>query len=103
MVIFYKKWKKLQRYSINQKQNGAQFLTGVLGVIVSVTLLIVDLLQYCVCCIRPGLTWCTVLMVTWTIFASAGYTRCSGGISVHLCAASQYFYFALSVPLKLSC
>ena len=23
-------------------------------------------------------------MVTWTVFAIAGYTRCSGGTSVHL-------------------
>ena len=50
--------------------------------------------------------WCT----TWTVCASAGYTRCSGRTSVYLCAsllqnlaAPQGFYFPLSVPLERSC
>ena len=34
-----------------------------LGVCLSVTLLIVGLLQFCVCCIRSGVTWCTRLMM----------------------------------------
>ena len=36
-----------------------------LGVSMSVTLLIVDLCQYCVCCIRSGVTRCTLLMVIY--------------------------------------
>ena len=39
---------------------GAWFLTGVC---LSVTLFIVDPRQYCACCIRSGVTRCTVLMV----------------------------------------
>ena len=34
-----------------------------LGVCLNVTLLIVGLLQYCVCCIRFGVMWCTCLMM----------------------------------------
>ena len=40
--------------------SGAQFLSGVC---LTVTLLIVDLWQYCACCIRAGITRCTLLMV----------------------------------------
>ena len=37
---------------------------------------------------KTGVTRCTLLMVpTWTVCASAGYTRCSGRTSVHLCTA----------------
>ena len=49
------------------------------GLCLSVTLLIVDLLQYCSCCIRSGVTpdapsqWCS----TWSVCASAVYTRCA--------------------------
>ena len=46
----------------------------------------------------------------WTVCASAGYTRCSGRTSVHLCTASlqnlavqQDFYSPLGVPLERSC
>ena len=41
--------------------SGARFL----GVCLSVTLLIVDPWQYCVCCIRSGVTLCTLLMVLY--------------------------------------
>ena len=41
---------------------GARFLTGVC---LSVTLLIVDLWQYCVCCIRSGVTRCALFMVLY--------------------------------------
>ena len=47
---------------------------------------------------------------TWTVCSSAGYTRCSGRTSVHLCTASlqnlavqQDFYSILGVPLERSC
>ena len=36
-----------------------------LGVCLSVTWLIVDLLQFCVCCIRSGVTRCTRLMMRY--------------------------------------
>ena len=42
--------------------SGARFLTRG-GVCLSVTLLIVDQWQSCVCFIRSGVTWCTLLMV----------------------------------------
>ena len=89
--------------------SGAQFLTGAC---LSVTLLIVDPRQFCVCFIRSGVTRCTLLMVLYLdhMCASAGYTRCSDRTSVHLCTASlqnlaveQDFYFPLGVPLEQSC
>ena len=47
---------------------------------------------------------------TWTVCASAGYTRCSGRTSVHLCTAllqdlalQQDHYSLLGVPLERSC
>ena len=47
---------------------------------------------------------------TCTLCTSAGYTRCSGRTSVHLCTASlqnlavqQDFYSILGVPLERSC
>ena len=77
----------------------------------SVTFLIVDLWQSCVCFIRSGLTRCTLLWCSpWTVCSSAAYTRCSGRTSVHLCTASlqnlavqQDFYSLLVVPLERSC
>ena len=42
--------------------SGAQFLTGVCS---SVTLLIVDPWQYCVCCKRSFVIWCTLLIVLY--------------------------------------
>ena len=36
-----------------------------LGVCLSVIFLIVDLLQFCVCCIRSGVTRCTLLMMRY--------------------------------------
>ena len=42
--------------------SGARFLTG--GVL-SVTLLIINLLQFCVCCIRSGVTRCICLMMRY--------------------------------------
>ena len=82
----------------------------------NVTLFIVDPWQYWVFCIKSGVTRRTLLMVpvrtvcAWTVWASAGYTRCSGRRSVHLCAASlqnlavpQDFYSPCSVPLEWSC
>ena len=60
-----------------------------LGLCLSVTFLIVDPWQYCVCFIRSGVTRCTLLKVLYlTVCASAGYTRCSRGTSVHLCTVS---------------
>ena len=43
--------------------SGARFLTW--ARCLSVTLLIVDLWQYCVCCIRSGVTRCTLFMVLY--------------------------------------
>ena len=55
--------------------------------------------------VHPSSSWCT-----WTVCASAGYTRCSGRTSVHLCTASlqnlavrQDLYSLLGVPLERSC
>ena len=87
--------------------SGARFLTGVC---LSVTLHIVYPLEYCVCFIRLGVTRCTLLIVLdLDLCASAGYSRCSGCTSVHLCAASLQnlsvphdFYFPFSVPLERS-
>ena len=72
--------------------------------------LIVDPWQSSICCRRSGLTRCTLLMVLYLDRCTgAGYTRCSGRTSVHLCTASlqnlavqQDFYFPLGVPLERS-
>ena len=45
---------------LDRAVRGARVLTGVCLI---ATLLIVDLWQYCVCCIRSGGTRCTLLMV----------------------------------------
>ena len=47
---------------LDRAVSGAQFLTGEC---LSVTLLIGDLWQYCVCCIRSGVIRCTRLMVLY--------------------------------------
>ena len=47
---------------LDRAVSGARLLTG--GCL-SVTLLIVDLLQFCVCCIRSGVTRCTRLMMRY--------------------------------------
>ena len=62
----------------------------------SVTLHIVDLWQYYVCCARSGVTQCTLFMrpmhmhrsSSCAVYAGAGYTRHCDCISVHLCALS---------------
>ena len=61
-----------------------------LGVCLSVTFLIVDPWQSCVGFIRSDVTRCTLLIMcsTRTVCASAGYKRCYGRTSVHLCTAS---------------
>ena len=77
-------------------------------------LLIVDLSQYCVCCIRSGVIGCTLLMVLYLNrmcqLINAGYMWCSGRTSVYLCAASlqnlevpHNFCSPLSVQLERSC
>ena len=54
----------------------------------SVTLLIIDLLQFFVCCIRSGGTRCTHLMMRYLDrMCQCGYTRCLGRTSVYLCVA----------------
>ena len=81
-----------------------------LGVWLSVTLLIIDPWQSCVCFIRSGVTRCTLLMVLYlTICANGSYTRCSGRTSVNLCTSSlqnlavqQNFYSSFGVPLERS-
>ena len=47
---------------LDRAVSGAWFLTGVC---LSVTLLIVDLLQFFVCCVRSGVTRCTLLIVLY--------------------------------------
>ena len=65
----------------------------------SVTLLIVDLWLYCVCCIRSVITRCTLFMVFYLcVCASVGYTRCSVRTSVYLCSPSLQ---DLAVPRNL--
>ena len=54
--------------------------TSYLGECLSVTLLIVELWQYCVCCIRAGVTRCTLLMVLYC--AMSAYKRCPGRTSI---------------------
>ena len=64
-----------------------------------------------VCFIRSGVTRCTLLMVLYLDhMCQAGYARCSGRTTVHLCTASQQnlavqqnFYSPLVVPLDRSC
>ena len=61
--------------------------------------------------IRSGIIRCTLLMVLYLDhMCRAGYTRCSGRTSVHLCtrslqnlAVQQDFYFPLGVLLERSC
>ena len=74
-----------------------------------VALLIVDLLQFCVCCIRSGVSRCTRLMMlnqsTWIVCASAGYTRCPGrtkGILMRHLAAEPRSTAGLLFPLSVS-
>ena len=55
-----------------------------LGVCLSVTLLIVDLLQFCVCCIRSGVTRCThlkMLHLDRTVYVPVRVTR--GALVAH--------------------
>ena len=71
----------------------------------SVTLLIVDLLQFFVCCIRSGLTRCTRLMVPYLDrMCRLGNTPCPGRSSVYYapprCRPSQYL--RTFVPLTVS-
>ena len=75
-----------------------------LGVSFSVTLLIVDPWQSCVCFIRSGVTQCTLLMVlyTWTICASAGYTRCSGRYTYAPPRFLTLQYSRTFIPLSVS-
>ena len=47
---------------LDRAVSGARFLTGVC---LSVTFFIVDLLQFCVCCIRSGVNRCTRLMMRY--------------------------------------
>ena len=52
-------------------------------------LLIVDHLQFFVCCIRSGVTRCTHLMMRYLDrMCRACNTRCAGRTSVYLCATS---------------
>ena len=63
--------------------SGARFLTEV-WVCLSVTLHIVDLWQYQVCCTRSGAIRCTLFMVLYLgRYDSAAYTRCFDHISEH--------------------
>ena len=63
------------------------------------TLLIIDPWQYCVCCIRSGVTRCTLLMVLYLdhIDSSAGYHQYTY-VPPH-CRTSQYHrtFISLSV------
>ena len=83
-----------------------------LGVCLSVTLLIVDLLQFFVFCRRSGVTRCTRLMMRYQdrICASAGNTRVPwsliGTLMRHLAAEPRRPHdvcFPLNVPLEGSC
>ena len=82
-----------------------------LGVCLSVTLLIIDPWQSCVCLIRSGVTQCTLLMVLYLDhMCQCGLHVVLWSHIVHLCIASlqnltvqQDFYSPLSVPLERSC
>ena len=86
--------------------SGARFLTGD---VFECDIAYLRLLQYCVCCVRSGITepsyWCS----TWTICASAGYTWCPGRTTeyfpVSKCdlAVPQDFCSLFSVSLERSC
>ena len=91
---------------LDRAVSGARFLTGVC---MSVTLHTVDMWQYCVCCMRSGVTRYTLLMV----FYLDRMCQCGlhavpwSDIGILICAASlqnlavpQVFYFPLSVPLE---
>ena len=89
--------------------SGASFLTG--GVLcLSVTLHIVDLWQYCVCCTRSGVTRNTLFVVSsCAVCAGAGYTQRRDRTSVHSCASSlqnfavsQAFYTVVSISTERS-
>ena len=56
----------------------------------SVTLHIVDLWQFYVCCTRSGVTRCTpsLRFSSCAVCAGSGYTRCCDRTSVYLCASS---------------
>ena len=55
-------WQNRHLKLLDRAVSGARFLTGVC---LSVTLFIVDLWQYCLCCIRPGVIRCTLLTVLY--------------------------------------
>ena len=93
---------------LDRAVSGARFLTGVC---LSVTFLIVDPWQSCVCFIRSGVTRCTLLMVLYLdgICQRGLHALLYGRTSVHLCTASlqnlavqQDFYSILGVPLEQS-
>ena len=89
---------------LDRAVSGALFLAGVC---LSVTLIIVDLLQFCIYCIRSGVTRCTLLMmpyldrmcqcrlhaVLWSHI----------GILMHRLAVPQDFCSPVSVPVERSC
>ena len=65
---------------------------------------------YKLCSVGIGGSVLSILTVSITVCASAGYTRCSGRTSVHLCTAllqnltvQQDFYSLLGVPLERFC
>ena len=74
----------------------------------SVTLPIVDLWQYYVCCTRSGVTCCTLFMVLFLCrMCRWGYTRRCDRTSVHLCVSSlqnlavwQDFYSLFSISVN---
>ena len=79
--------------------SGVRFLTR--G---GVTLHIVDLWQYYVRCTRSGITLRTIsMLLTWAVYANAGYRWCFCRTVVYLCGSSlqytQDFYSPVSISV----
>ena len=93
---------------LDRAVSGARFLT--VGVL-SVTFLIVDLWQSCLCFIRSGVTRCTLLILIYLDricqYGLHAVLRSHIGTLMHRLAAepcsSAGFYSLLGVPLERSC
>ena len=90
---------------LDREVSGARFLTG--GVF-ECDIIVVDLLQFCVCCIRSCVTRCTSLMMLYQDrMCQCGLHALPwshiGILMRRLVAGPQDFYSPLSVPLERSC
>ena len=103
--MFFIEWDRIDSFLITKYKQWCVWVCLI------VTLHIVDLWHYYVCCIRSGVIRCTLSMVLYlTVCASTDITRCFGCMLIYLFASSlknlsvpQRFYSPLSISVKRSC